>query len=75
MEALFKKAETEVDPDRRRALIKQISARVSEDLPELRVGFVPRFFALRDYVKGFTSDSTNSFRWWGGGMNYVWLDR
>ena len=75
MEALFKKAQTEVDPDKRRVLIRQISAKVSEDLPELRVGFVPRFFALRDYVKGFTSDSTNSFRWWGGGMNHVWLDR
>jgi peptide/nickel transport system substrate-binding protein len=75
MESLFKKAEAEVDAAKRKLLIKQIVTKLNEELPELRVGFVPRFFAVRDYVKGFTSDSTNSFRWWGGGLNYVWLDK
>jgi len=27
-----------------------------------------RFFAYREYVKGFTTDDNGSFRWWGGGL-------
>jgi len=42
---------------------------------ELRIGFVPRFFAMRDYVKGFSSDNTNAFQPWGGGLSYTWLDK
>ena len=55
--------------------MRQIVQKVAEDLPEFAIGFVPRFFAYRDYVKGFTSDSEGRFRWSRGGLNYTWLDK
>lgn len=75
VDALFKRAEVESDLKRRKALFEQILRRVNDDLPELPIGYVPRFFTFRDYVKGFTTDEEGSFRWWGGGMNTVWLDK
>jgi hypothetical protein len=30
---------------------------------------------MRDYVKGFTTSGDDIYRWWGGGVNYVWLDK
>jgi ABC-type transport system substrate-binding protein len=75
MEALLDDAEKEVNPEKRRALFKQIVAKVVEDIPELSLGYVPQFFALRDTVKGFSTDSDGNFRWWGGGMNHAWLDK
>ena len=75
MEALVKKAESEMDPAKRRALFKQIVTKLAEDVPELPVGFVPRFFAVADHVKGFTTDGKGALRPWGGGVNHAWLDR
>ncbi len=75
LEALLKQAETEANEAKRRELIRQASVIVLEDLPELRIGFVPRFFAMRDYVKGFVSDPTNAFQPWGGGLSHTWLDK
>lgn len=75
MEALLDDAEKEVNPEKRRALFKQIVAKVVEDIPELSLGYVPQFFALRDTVKGFSTDSDGNFRWWGGGLNHAWLDK
>jgi len=74
MDVLIKKLETEVDPDRRRALAIRILNKVGEDIPKMYVGFVSRFWGLRDYVKGFGSGSTYMM-WYGGGLNYVWLDK
>jgi peptide/nickel transport system substrate-binding protein len=75
IEALIKRAESELDIVKRRALFKQILNKLAEDVPELPVGFVPRFFAVSDYVKGFTTDGKGAFRPWGGGVNYAWLDK
>jgi ABC-type transport system substrate-binding protein len=75
MDALLERAETELDEAQRRALVKQIVTRKSDDIPQLPIMFVPRFFAFRDYVKGFTSDADGSFRWFHGGLNYTWLDK
>ena len=75
MDVLIKKAEAERDLVKRRALFKQIVAKVLEDVPELPLFFVPRFFTFRKNVKGFTSDSRGSFRWWGGGLSHAWLDK
>lgn len=75
MEALIKAAEAELDPTKRRGLFKQILTKLAEDVPEVPVGFVPRFFTLRDHVKGFTTDGKGAFRPWGAGLNYVWLDK
>ena len=33
------------------------------------------FFAFRDYVNGFTTDSFGSLRWSGGGLHFVSLDK
>jgi peptide/nickel transport system substrate-binding protein len=75
LEGLIKRAETEMDAAKRRDLFKQILTKLAEDVPELPVGFVPRFFAFADHVKGFTTDGKGALRPWGAGVNYVWLDK
>ena len=75
VDALLQRAEVESDLKRRKALFEQILRKVNDDLPELPIGYVPRFFTFRDSVKGFTTDEEGSFRWWGGGMNHVSLDK
>ena len=76
VDALFKKARGELNVGKRDQLFRQILTQVAEDVPSVYVAFVPRFFTFRDYVKGFTTDTDGaSYRWWGGGMNYTWLDK
>jgi ABC-type transport system substrate-binding protein len=75
VEALLDKAEQEMDNSKRRALIKQILHKHFDDVAEIYLGFAPRFFSMRDYVKGFTTSGDDIYRWWGGGVNYVWLDK
>ena len=75
MDALIAKLETELNTEKRRELVRQIAQKVADDLPELAIGFVPRFFTFQDYVKGYTSDNEGRYRWWRGGLNYAWLDK
>jgi peptide/nickel transport system substrate-binding protein len=75
MDALIAKLEAELNTERRKDLVRQIVQKVADDIPELPIGFVPRFFAYRDHVKGFTSDSEGRYRWLRGGMHYAWLDK
>jgi peptide/nickel transport system substrate-binding protein len=75
MDALIKKTVVEPQLERRRALVKQIVAKVVDDSPQIYVGYVPLFHTFRDHVKGFTTDSDGNFRHFGGGLNYTWLDR
>lgn len=75
VDALLGKAEREPDPSKRKTLFRQILTRVAEDMPEIYIGYGPRFFTFRDYVKGFTTDDNGDYRWWGGGLNYTWLDK
>ena len=71
----FKKLQAEQDPAKRKVLLRDVLVKLSEDLPIIPIGFVPRHFALREYVKGFTTDGNASLRWWRGGLNYVWIDK
>ncbi len=75
VESLLKKAETELDGNKRKELFRQVMTKAADDLPEIYIGFVPRFFALRDHVKGFTTDADGRFRWYGGGVTHTWLDK
>jgi len=75
MDAILKRAETELDNKKRRDLFKEILTKLVQDVPEMWIGFSPRFFAYRDYVRGYTTDDNGSFRWWGGGLNQTWLDK
>ncbi len=75
VEALLDQAEQELDPAKRRALFKQILNKHFEDVAEIYLGFAPRYFSMRDYVKGFTTSGDDIYRWWGGGVNYTWLDK
>lgn len=75
VDALLKKAEVELDAQKRREMFKQILTRINEDVPVIPITFVPRFFALRDYVKGFTTGEDGEFRGYGAGLNYTWLDK
>src|SRR6185369_12053427 len=52
-DALLRKADAEVDRDKRKALFKEAVRKLFDDTPILPIGFTPRFFTMRDYVKGF----------------------
>lgn len=75
VEALLDQAEQELDNAKRRALFKQILNKHFEDVAEIYIGYAPRFYSMRDYVKGFTTSGDDVYRWWGGGMNHTWLDK
>lgn len=75
LDRLLARAETEIDPERRRELVKQIVTKVLEEAPEVYIGFVPRFFTHRDTVRGFTTNAEGGFFWWGGGLNHTWQER
>lgn len=75
VDALLKKAEIELDAQKRKELFNQILTRTSEEVPVIPVTFVSRFFALRDYVKGFNTGHDGEFRIYQGGLNYTWLDK
>jgi ABC-type transport system substrate-binding protein len=75
VDELFNRADSELDKDARRALYKQILTKSTEALPHVGLVFVRKPFAMRDYVRGFTTDREGRFRWPGGGVNTAWLDR
>ncbi|MGH7773664.1 MAG: ABC transporter substrate-binding protein [Candidatus Binatia bacterium] len=74
-DALMRKAEAELDPAKRRVLFRQVVAKLTDDVPIFPIGFTPRFFTFRDYVKGFVTNSSGDFQVWGGGLSHTWLDR
>jgi peptide/nickel transport system substrate-binding protein len=75
MDKLLDRLETETNPDRRAAIFREIVIKIQEDVPELNFGFVPTFYAFREFVRGFTTDSEANYYWWGGGLNHTWLDK
>ena len=75
VDALLKAAAAEHDQNKLRALIGKVVSKLNEDVPAVVVGHTSRFFAVRDYVKGFTTAYDGEFVWWGGGLNQVWLDK
>ena len=74
-DALLKKAEMEVDPEKRRDLFKQAVTMLAEDVPILPIGFTPRFFTFRDHVKGFVTNASGDFQPWGAGLSRTWIDK
>jgi len=74
-DALIKKAEGEVDPEKRKTIFKQVVAKWVSDLPVVALGFTPRFFTFRDYVKGFVTNASGDFQPWGGGLSQAWIDK
>ncbi|MGH7824056.1 MAG: ABC transporter substrate-binding protein [Candidatus Binatia bacterium] len=74
-DALLKKAESEIDRDKRRALFKQAVTMLVKDVPILPIGFTPRFFTFRDHVKGFVTNPSGDFQVWGGGLSHAWISK
>jgi len=64
-----------LNPEKRREIFRKIVTKVVEDIPDIPIGYTPRLFMLRDHVKGFTTNSEGHFRYYGGGLNYTWLDK
>jgi peptide/nickel transport system substrate-binding protein len=75
MDGLLEKLESELNANKRKALLRQIITKLHDDVPEVAIAFVPRYFALHGHVKGFVSDDEGRFRWWRGGLNYAWIDK
>lgn len=75
IDALLTRAEIEPDAKKRKELFRQIIFKVKEDLPELPIGYVPRFYTFREHVKGFATNDEGEFQWWGGGLSHTWLDK
>ncbi len=74
-DALLKNAEAEVNQEKRRALFKEAVTMLAEDVPILPIGFTPRFFAFRDYVKGFVTNASGDFQPWGAGLSHTWVNK
>jgi peptide/nickel transport system substrate-binding protein len=74
-DALLKKAESEVDIEKRKAIFKQIVAKLADDTPLVALGFTPRFFTFREHVKGFVTNGGGDFQPWGAGLSHAWIDK
>jgi ABC-type transport system substrate-binding protein len=74
-DALLRKAEAEIDQDKRRALFKQVVTKIVQDLPIFPIGFTPRFFTFRDHVKNFVTNGGGDFEPWGAGLSRAWVDK
>jgi peptide/nickel transport system substrate-binding protein len=68
-------ASQELNPEKRKALFRKVVGKLADDIPILPIGFTPRFFTFNNHIKGFTTDANGASRWWGGGLNYTWIDR
>jgi peptide/nickel transport system substrate-binding protein len=75
IDAWLDQLEVEHDRAKRRKLLEQILVKLSDDLPEIPIATVSRFFAFRDHVKGFTTDREGRYLWAGGGVTRVWLEK
>jgi len=71
----MKKAEVEVDIEKRKALFKQVVAKLLYDSPNISLGFTPRFFTFRDHVKGFTTNFSGDIQPFTGGLSSTWIDK
>jgi ABC-type transport system substrate-binding protein len=76
VDALLDRARVELDVAKRKELFKQVLTKgFYEDAVYVPIGFMSKPFALRDHVKGFTTNREAKFRWSRGGVHYVWLDK
>jgi ABC-type transport system substrate-binding protein len=75
MDTLIERLETELDQARRKEILRQMMVKLSQDVPELFIGFAPRYFTFRDHVKAFPVEP--GARWMPdkSGLNYTWLDK
>jgi len=72
----FEELDIELNQKKRQEILARIIANLNENIPVISIGFVPRFFTFRDYVKGFkTNSSGGRFVWGGGGLTRTWLDK
>jgi peptide/nickel transport system substrate-binding protein len=74
-DTLYEKLETEANPQKRKALLKQLLTMDTETYALIPLGFAPRFFTFRDHVKGFATDEQGAFIWPEGGLLKAWLDK
>ena len=74
-DALLKKAESEVDMEKRKAIFRQVVAKLADDTPLVALGFTPRFFTFREHVKGFVTNAGGDFQPWGAGLSRAWVDK
>jgi peptide/nickel transport system substrate-binding protein len=74
-DAMFDKLELEFDPQKRKEILRQILIADTQALALIPIGFAPRFYTVRDRVKGFATDDNGAFVWSGGGLGRTWVDK
>lgn len=70
---LLKKADTEIDPAKRKDLLNQIQDALDQDPPWLFIGYTDHLIMWRAYVKGMALDKRVQLEW--GRVDTAWLDK
>jgi peptide/nickel transport system substrate-binding protein len=63
------------DLKKRQELYTKAIRQINEDVPEVALGFYPRFYGHSDKVKGFLTDDTGSINGTQYGVVKTWVDR
>lgn len=76
MDRLLTEAGKITDQKKRHDMYSAKVARVlHDDVPEIPLVYVPRFFTYNDKIKGFTTDGDGRFNGVNFGLSRVWVDR
>ncbi|MGH7766596.1 MAG: hypothetical protein ACREQP_04020, partial [Candidatus Binatia bacterium] len=76
LDKILHEASKMTDQKKRHEIYSTKVARVLyEELPEIPLVYVPRFFTYNDKVKGFTTDGDGRFNGVNFGLSRVWVDR
>jgi ABC-type transport system substrate-binding protein len=72
---LLNEAAATLDQKKRYEVYAKAIRIIHDDVPEMPLVFVPRFFALNEKFRGFTTDGGGRFNWVTGGLSRMWAAR
>jgi peptide/nickel transport system substrate-binding protein len=75
MDTIIERLETELDQQKRKDLLRQMMTKIATEVPEVYIGFAPRYFTYRDHVKQFPVELGGRWMPYESGLNHTWLDR
>jgi peptide/nickel transport system substrate-binding protein len=74
VDKLLDRARTTAEGRERRDLYKKAMEIINFDSSQVNLAFTSRFFGFRPHVKGFSTNRTGEFSFFGGGFVYSWID-